>query len=53
MSNLRTILGQFFIHLCDLRLVKCGHAQRHEFKEREKIFNQNQFGDECVENLVH
>jgi hypothetical protein len=28
--------------------------QRHEFKERrKKIFNQNQIGNECVEDLLY
>jgi len=43
---------RFFIHLCNLKPVKCGHAQDHEFKEKKKIFDQNQL-DECMKNLVH
>jgi hypothetical protein len=27
--------------------------QRHNFKERKKIFNQNQIDNECVEDLLH
>jgi len=27
--------------------------QHHNFKERQKIFNQNQINNECVKDLLH
>jgi hypothetical protein len=36
-----------------LKPIRHGQAQRHEFKERKKSSIKNQFGDECVKNLVH
>jgi hypothetical protein len=35
-----------------LEAIKCTHVQRHEFKERKKIFDQNKLSDEFVKNLV-
>jgi len=45
------LMRWFFIHLCDLKLIRHGHTQCHEFKEMKKSFNQNQLDNECVEDL--